>query len=392
MKAKLSLYLSGIMLLAILTVGVGCTKAPNDAQLTSNIQSKLATDSGLQGKQLGVKAEAGTVTLSGTVDNDAEREAAARYASTEPGVKQVINNLTVAAPPPVETAQAPPPAPAPAPAPAPVEEAKPSPAPKPRRHVRERSAPSSSNDANQAPVAAMTPAPAMAPPAPSTPPPPPPPKKVTIPSGTTLAVRLVDSIDSETSQQGQTFHATLDSPLAVDGEVAIPSGYDVEGHLVEVKSAGKFAGQSVVALQLDRISAGGKYYSLQTDQYRRQGSSRGKNTAAKVGAGAGIGAIIGAIAGGGKGAAIGAAAGGGLGGGVQAATKGQQIRLPSETVLNFTLQAPLTVVEAKGPNHGRHRLDTSQDPNADPNQSDPNRPILNRPNSQPDSNSQDPNQ
>lgn len=387
MKAKLSLYLSGIMLLAILTVGVGCTKAPNDAQLTSNIQSKLATDSGLQGKQLGVKAESGTVTLSGTVDNDAEREAAARYASTEPGVKQVINNLTVAAPPPVETAQVPPPAPAPAPAP--VEEAKPSPAPKPRRHVRERSMPSSSNDSNPAPVAAMTPPPAMAPPVPSTPPPPPPPKKVTIPSGTTLAVRLVDSIDSETSQQGQTFHATLDSPLAVEGEVAIPAGYDVEGHLVEVKSAGKFAGQSVVALQLDRISAGGKYYSLQTDQYRRQGSSRGKNTATKVGAGAGIGAIIGAIAGGGKGAAIGAAAGGGLGGGVQAATKGQQIRLPSETVLNFTLQGPLTVIATnRGPNSGRHRMDQS-----DPNDSDPNRPHLNRPDSnQPDSPPSDPNQ
>jgi hypothetical protein len=383
MKAKLSLYLSGMMLLAILTLGVGCTKAPNDAQLTSNIQSKLATDSGLQGKQLGVKAEAGTVTLSGTVDNDAEREAAARYASTEPGVKQVINNLTVAAPPPVDAAQAAPPAPAPAPAPAPVEESKPSPSPKPRRHVRERREPSSI-DSNPAPVASMTPAPAVAPPVPSTPPPPPPPKKVTIPSGTTLAVRLVDTIDSETSQQGQTFHATLDSPLAVDGEVAIPSGYDVEGHLVEVKSAGKFAGQSVVALQLDRISAGGKYYTLQTDQYRRQGSSRGKNTAAKVGAGAGIGAIIGAIAGGGKGAAIGAAAGGGLGGGVQAATKGQQIRLPSETVLNFTLQGPLTVIATnRGPNSGRHRMETNQ---SDPNDSDPNRPHLNRSdNNQPDS-------
>lgn len=383
MKAKLSLYLSGMMLLAILTLGVGCTKAPNDAQLTSNIQSKLATDSGLQGKQLGVKAEAGTVTLSGTVDNDAEREAAARYASTEPGVKQVINNLTVAAPPPVDAAQAAPPAPAPAPAPAPVEESKPSPSPKPRRHVRERREPSPI-DSNPAPVASMTSAPAVAPPVPSTPPPPPPPKKVTIPSGTTLAVRLVDTIDSETSQQGQTFHATLDSPLAVDGEVAIPSGYDVEGHLVEVKSAGKFAGQSVVALQLDRISAGGKYYTLQTDQYRRQGSSRGKNTAAKVGAGAGIGAIIGAIAGGGKGAAIGAAAGGGLGGGVQAATKGQQIRLPSETVLNFTLQGPLTVIATnRGPNSGRHRMETNQ---SDPNDSDPNRPHLNRSdNNQPDS-------
>ena len=385
MKVKLSIYVTAIMLVAILTVGVGCTKAPNDAQLASDIQTKLASDSGLQGKQLGVKAEGGTVTLTGTVDNDAQREAAARYASSEPGVKQIINNLQVAAPPPAETAQATPPA---------AEETKPSPAPavKPRRHEpRRRSLPSSSSDTSQAaPMAAMAPPPAPVSVVPSTPPPPPPPKKVTIPSGTTLAVRLVDTIDSETSQQGQTFHATLDTPLAADGDVVIPSGYDVEGHLVEVKSAGKFAGQSVVALQLDRISSGGKYYSLQTDQYRRQGSSRGKNTAAKVGTGAGIGAIIGAIAGGGKGAAIGAAAGGGLGGGVQAATKGQQIKLPSETVLNFTLQAPLTVIASnRGPNEGRHRLDPNR---SDTNQSDPNRPRLSRPDDTSDSSQPDPNQ
>jgi hypothetical protein len=168
--------------------------------------------------------------------------------------------------------------------------------------------------------------------------------------------------------------------LAVDGETVIPSGFDVEGHIVTVQSAGKFAGQSVLVLQLDRLSSSGRNYSIQTDQYSRKGSSRGKNTAAKVGTGAGIGAIIGAIAGGGKGAAIGAAAGGGLGGGVQAATKGQQIKLPSETVLNFTLQAPLTVVATnKGPHPGRHRLDanrsdsdqSSSDQSA-PSQSDPN--------------------
>jgi hypothetical protein len=390
LKPRFSLHVIAIAVLAILTVGVGCTKAPNDAQLTSNIETKLATDSGLQGKQLAVKAEGGTVTLSGTVDNDGQREAAARYAAAEPGVKQVINNLQVQAPP--DTAQATPP-------PSPVEETKPSPspAPRPRRHEpRVRNTPPPSNDmAQAAPVAPVAPsAPVAA--VPSTPPPPPPPKRVTIPSGTTLAVRLVDTIDSETSQQGQTFHATLDSPLAVEGDTAIPAGYDVEGHIVTVQSAGKFAGQSVLVLQLDRISAGGKSYSIQTDQYSRKGSSRGKNTATKVGAGAGIGAIIGALAGGGKGAAIGAAAGGGLGGGVQAATKGQQIKLPSETVLNFTLQAPLTVVEARGPNHGRHRLDSNQSDNNQPpdsSQSDPNRPVLNRPNnSQPDPNSPDPNQ
>ena len=177
-------------------------------------------------------------------------------------------------------------------------------------------------------------------------------------------MRLVDPIDSEKNQPGETFRATLNSPLAVDGEVAIPAGYDVEGHLVDVKSAGKFAGQSVVVLQLDRISVGGRSYSVQTDQYKRQGSSRGKNTAEKVGAGAAIGAIIGGIAGGGKGAGIGAAAGGGLGGGVQAATKGQQIKLPSETVLNFTLQNPLTVIPAGGPDSHRHRMDA---PSSDPN-------------------------
>ena len=348
MKARISVYL--IALITALVIAVGCTKAPNDAQISSDIQNKFNSDSGLQGKQLNVQSANGTVTLSGSVDNDAEREAAARYASSEPGVKQVVNNLQVGAPP-AEAAQAPP-----------AEEPKPSPAPKPRRttHVRtHNTAPAESTPAPSESASAAPPAPINL--TPSTPPPPPPPQKVTIPSGTTLAVRLVDSIDSERSQAGQTFHATLDSPLAVEGDVAVPAGYDVEGHIVDVKSAGKFAGQSVLALQLDRIKVGEKYYNIQTDQYRRQGSSRGKNTAEKVGAGAGIGAIIGAIAGGGKGAAIGAAAGGGLGGGVQAATKGQQIKLPSETVLNFTLQGPLTVIATnKGPNAGRPALDSNQ--------------------------------
>jgi len=339
-------YVSVIALVVILSLAGGCLKsAPNDQKVTSEIQDKMNADSGLQGKQLGVQADKGTVTLSGMVDSDAQREAAARYAASVPGVKQVINNLQVAAPPPPppEVAQTtPPPAPA-KPAPAKVRK----PRPKPAEMAPPAPAPEQS--------AAVTPPPPVNV-APATPPPP----KVTIPSGTTLAVRLVDTIDSETGQQGQTFHATLNSPLAVEGDVAIPSGYDVEGHIVDVKSAGKFAGQSLLVLQLDRISAGGKYYNIQTDQYKREGPSRGKNTAEKVGAGAGIGAIIGALAGGGKGAAIGAAAGGGLGGGVQAATKGQQIKLPSETVLNFTLQAPLTVVVTKGPNEGRPKLQSDQ--------------------------------
>jgi hypothetical protein len=141
--------------------------------------------------------------------------------------------------------------------------------------------------------------------------------------------------------------------------------------VVEVQSAGKFQGRSVLALQLDRIQVGSKHYTISTSEYRREGSSRTKNTVAKVGAGSVIGAIIGGIAGGGKGAGIGAAAGGGIGGGVQAATKGQQIKLPSETVLTFSLQAPLTLVPTKqGPNASRPKLDPTPqtNPPRDPNQ------------------------
>ncbi len=345
MKARLSLYLSAAVLLSILVAAVGCSKAPTDAQIASDIQNKLNTDSGLQGKQLIVQADKGSVTLSGQVDNDAQRDAAARYASTEPGVKQIVNNLQVA-PPPAPEAQAPPPEP---PQPAPVA--------KHRRKAAKQENDTPAQVAQAAP--APEPAPAPAPVAPAPPPPPPPPQKVTIPSGTTFAVRLVDAVDSETATQGQTFHATLNSPLAVDGATAIPAGYTVEGHVVTVQSAGKFAGQSLLVLQMDRISAAGSTYNIQTDQYKKQGSSRGKNTVEKVGAGAGIGALIGALAGGGKGAAIGAAAGGGLGAGAQAVTHSQQIKLPAETVLNFTLQAPVTVIPTtQGPNAGRPTLNT----------------------------------
>lgn len=343
-----------VVLLITLGMAIGCSKLPNDAQMTSDIQAKLNADSGLQGKQLSVQAAKGTVTLSGTVDNEAQREAAARYASTEPGVKEVVNNLQVQETAPLQAAQAAPPAEEPKPAP-------PVPAPSAKRHHAHKQVEDSGNSAVDSAAATAPPPPPAPAPVPATPPPPPPPQKVSIPSGTALAVRLVDSIDSEKNQVGDTFHATLNNPLTIDGQVVVPSGSEVTGHLADVKSAGKFAGQSLVVLQLDSLNSGGQTYNIQTDQYKKEGSSRGKNTAEKVGAGAGIGALIGALAGGGKGAAIGAAAGGGLGGGVQAATKGQQIKLASETVLNFALQSPVTVIAtSQGPNAGRQKLDANQ--------------------------------
>lgn len=371
-------WILSFLFVIILGSGLGCAKKPDDAKISSEIQNKFNQDSGLSSKQLSVKADAGVVTLSGSVDNDAQREAAGKQAASVAGVKTVINNLEVSnVGKPSAVAEMTPPADAPPAASAPADNTpppsttKPPKAPKSSKshHDSGSSYKRADDSAGQAPAddnsqqqAAnnMTPptantATAQAPP----PPPPPPPKKFIIDQGTQLTVRLVDSIDSEKNQTGDTFHATLNAPLTSDGEEAVPAGVEVVGHLVEVKSAGKFAGQSDVVMQLDSLSFGGRTYNLQTDQYSKKGNSRGKNTAEKVGAGAAIGGIIGALAGGGKGAAIGAAAGAGVGGGVQAATKGQQIKLPSETVLNFTLQQPVTVVQATA-NGNRQKLQSQQ--------------------------------
>lgn len=372
---RISVLVSSCVLAILLGLGVGCAKKADDAKISSDIQSKFSQDSGLSTKQLGVQSSDGVVTLSGTVDNDVQRDAASRQAASVAGVKTVVNNLLVG------NAAAPPTLANPAPTPSSATPATPPPTPAVAQTPENkkvgkfrggatqshRISPGDNAGKNGVDQTSSSPSitedPAPAPPqdnTPAPPPPPPAPRKLIIDQGTQLTVRLIDPIDSEKNQTGDTFHATLNAPLSSDGLEAVPAGVELTGHLVDVKSAGKFAGQSSVVMQLDKITTGGQSYSIQTDTYRKDGSSRGKNTAEKVGGGAILGGIIGAIAGGGKGAAIGSAAGAGVGGGVQAATKSQQIKLASETVLNFTLQAPITVTQAPSPDANRPKLEDPQ--------------------------------
>ncbi len=372
---KLSLRLSSLALVIIAGLSLGCARKPDDGTISSEIQSRFSQDSGLSTKQLTVQTSNGVVTLGGNVDNQAQRAAAARPAASVDGVRTVVNNLQVGvAAGTTPTGEAQPPASMPL-SPAPARNAH---SPGKKSKVRnsedsraDNTAPASNGSTTRSmnqtsptavpdTTAAASPDMPPTPVADQTPPPPPSPHKLIIDQGTQFTVRLIDPIDSEKNQTGDTFHATLNAPLTSDGQEAVPAGTELTGHLVSVKSAGKFAGQSEVVLQLDSIASGGQTYSLQTDQYKKTGSSRGKSTAEKVGGGAVLGSIIGALAGGGKGAAIGGAAGAGVGGGVQAAGKSQQIKLPSETVLNFTLQAPITVVEAPSPDADRQKLSDSQ--------------------------------
>jgi hypothetical protein len=170
---------------------------------------------------------------------------------------------------------------------------------------------------------------------------------VTIPAGQSFLVRMIDGVDSSKNHVGDVFHASLETDLNVGNSIVARKGTDIYGRLAEAKEAGHFSGSSELQLELTRIVIDGKDYPVVSSDYSLQGKGRGSNTAKKVGGGAVAGAIIGAIAGGGKGAAIGAGVGSAAGAGVQVLTKGQQVKVPSETLLEFRLQQPATVVPSQ---------------------------------------------
>lgn len=167
--------------------------------------------------------------------------------------------------------------------------------------------------------------------------------RTTVPAGTSLVIRMIDDVDSERDATGQTFRASIDEPVVVDGETVIPRGADVTAKLVADRDAGQLTGRSELTMDLQSITVGGKSVAIATEEVVQQGESRTRQTATRTGGGAALGAIIGAIAGGGKGAAIGAVTGAAAGGAVQVLTKGPTVRIPSETRLTFTLQHPITI-------------------------------------------------
>lgn len=166
---------------------------------------------------------------------------------------------------------------------------------------------------------------------------------ITVPAGTSLLVRMIDTVDSSKNRIGDIFHASLEDPLVVGNTVLAPKGADIYGKLAQAKSAGKISGSSDLTLELTGVRINGVIQAVNSTDYNVAGKSRGKQSAERIGGGAAVGAIIGAIAGGGKGAAIGAGVGAGAGTAVQVMTHGQQVRVPSETLLEFRLQQPLTV-------------------------------------------------
>jgi hypothetical protein len=363
-------YNVGVILVAGALLFAGCNvlklgQPTDDKAITTQIQAKLFDDSVLKMRDIHVASDKGTVTLTGTVSTELEKAAVEHIASRAEGVKSVVNQLVVssapaaqspATTPPTQTAAATPPPPPPT-----AVQSERSRALR-RRHqavsssneggpAEEASAPESPAENPPAMSAEAALPPAAAPAAPPAAPPVPvvkPPEQITLPSGTFFSVRTIDSIDSTRSQTGDEFAATLDVPVVVNNRVVIQRHSDARLRLVQASSAGHMSGRSELKVELVSVTADGRTYPLETDYYEQAGASRTTRTAETVGGGAVLGGIIGAIAGRGRGAAIGSVAGAGTGAAVEARTHGQQVRIPSETKLSFTLKSPVTVTVNPG--------------------------------------------
>ncbi len=213
-------------------------------------------------------------------------------------------------------------------------------------------------------VAESQPAPAPEPQAQSTPPqpaaapapvrqveaaPPPPerqPATVTVPAGTIVVVRVDEALSTEKNASGDTFRATLDAPLIVEGMAIAEKGARAQGRIVDCDRSGKVKGLARLTLELTLLNTSdGQKVKLHTDTYAHEAQSTVKKDAAKVGIGSGIGAAIGAAAGGGKGAAIGAGAGGAAGATDVLLTRGKAAEVPAETRVSFRLAEPVTLTE-----------------------------------------------
>lgn len=343
--------------IVVLATGLGffgCSKARNDETIMTGIKAGLFSDPQTKSANIDVVVKNGTATLVGEVPDENTRYEAFKIAKETAGVVNVEDQMSLPQAPVRNAGRA---AANTDPAANAGSVSKPA---HELRHDQEslpvrplasaanskapatklQDEPQQSAQSQPAPAVSDTPAPAAAPAAPAAPvaPAPPPVRQVSIPAGTVVHIQMIDSVDSATNHVGDMFHASLSFPIVVNGETIVPSGTDVYVKLTSSNSAGRLTGRSELTLQLARLDFQGKSYSLASDDYQDVGKSRGKRTAVGAGAGAAVGAVLGGIFGGGRGAAIGAGAGAGAGTAGAASTGNTQVRIPSETKLDFNLQ------------------------------------------------------
>ena len=288
-----------------------------NAQVASAVLNTIRADHRLQTAEVQVRASDGIVTLSGDVGSDAERTAAAQDAAQVGGFEALINKLRVTnsnrEDPIVGSGGTPR-----------------NPTASPETHPTIMQVAGVSFISSRAPDPTVYRLPRVS-------------EQITVPYGTPVAVRLAETLSSGLKQPGDTFLATLVSPIVIGDRVVIPVGASVKGKIVDARNARRFSGRSTLAIEVTQLDYNGRTYELHSSQYLQQAASRNTYAAAAVTGGTGMGALIGTIVGKGKGAAIGSVLGAAMGTGVQAVTKRAPAELAAESTLEFRLETPLTL-------------------------------------------------
>ena len=309
-----------------------------DAQVEASVLKALAGAADLADQAINTTIVYGTVTLSGTVRDEASRTKAEQLAANTPGVKKVIDELVIEsqqqqgqvygqANPPEYGDQEPDPADRNM---APVSpqnsgqygdpQAYP-PYPQPRYgrpHTRGYY-PCQLQPAQKAGVT------------------------VVIPAGTLLQVRINQAIDSRRTPPGTAFDGVVLANVIVGNQIAIPRGTYVQGVVADARPGTPLRGRGGISLALTQVSLGSQPYPLVTGYWQQGGYDKtGQTVENTVRLGA-LGAILGAAAGGGSGALLGAGVGSAAGLGASAATRNGAVRVPAEAILSFRLADPALV-------------------------------------------------
>lgn len=370
LRLGLPLLLAGMMALATPQV---LAQAGSNSQLQATVASKLSHDPALQGQSIMVNASGSQITLSGTVQTQKQWQEAESVTANVSGVRTILNNLTIAgqssqnqntqmqAPPPPPDTQQPEQPEAPATPSAAMNNAGNPPPPPPDQESsqnnqgyaqpQQQARPEYQGNGYQGQSYGAQNEPGYnqyenqyGNPNGYAPPQQPMSRPVAVPAGTLVQIRTIEPLDSAHLQAGQEFDATVAADVWEGNVLAIPRGANLRGVVVEAaESKGKLGGKPHLALRLTSLSLGGQVYPLRTNVWASEGPDKAGYTARNTVTGGLLGAIVGGIIGRGPGAAVGAGLGAVTGLGASSATKGPQIYIPSEAVLNFHLTKPVTV-------------------------------------------------
>jgi hypothetical protein len=182
--------------------------------------------------------------------------------------------------------------------------------------------------------AAAAPAPAPAPVAPAPAPAPAAPARVTVAAGTRVTVRTSETLDSRKTGAGHKFTSRLEADLVSNGVVVAPAGATVYGQITNSKKAGRAVGNAEMSLTFTDITIDGQMKPIMTTGVTAVTESTTRTSAKRTVGAAAIGGLIGGSSGAKTGAKVGA--------GASILTSGNQINIPSGTMLEFRLQADFT--------------------------------------------------